>query len=111
MGAEPLVVLCTCPDDATARGIARAVVEEGLAACANALPGVVSTYRWQGEIHEDREVLLLIKTNATVYEALEARVRALHPYELPEVVAVPIVRGSPAYLTWLLTALTGVTER
>ena len=111
MGAEPLVVLCTCPDEATASGIARALVEEGLAACANALPVVVSTYRWQGEIHEDREVLLLIKSNATAFEALEARIRALHPYELPEVVAIPIVRGSAAYLSWLQAALTGVTER
>jgi periplasmic divalent cation tolerance protein len=110
MGAAPLIVLCTCPDDAAARRIARVLVEEGLAACANALPGVVSTYRWQGDIHEDQEVLLLIKSNVTAYEALEARIRALHPYELPEVVAVPIVRGSTAYLSWLQSSLTGVTE-
>jgi periplasmic divalent cation tolerance protein len=110
MATEPLVVLCTCPDEATAGRIARALVEERLAACANALPGVVSTYRWKGELQEDREVLLLIKSNAGVWDALETRIRELHPYELPEVVAVPIVRGSAAYLSWLQSASSGVIE-
>ena len=110
MGTEPLVVLCTCPDEATAVRIARTLVEERLAACANALPGVVSIYRWQGELQDDREVLLLIKSNAGAWAALEARIRELHPYELPEVVAVPIVRGSAAYLSWLLSASSGVIE-
>src|SRR5262245_59537529 len=110
MGAEPLVVLCTCPDEATASRIARALVQEGLAACANAVPGITSIYRWQGEIHEDREVLLLIKSNASAWGALEPRLSELHPYELPEIVAVPIVRGSTAYLGWLEAALAGVNE-
>jgi periplasmic divalent cation tolerance protein len=110
MGAEPLVVLCTCPDEATATRIARTLVQERLAACANALPGVVSIYRWQGELQEDREVLLLIKSNAGAWVALEARIRELHPYELPEVVAVPIERGSATYLSWLQSASSGVIE-
>ena len=110
MGADFLVVLCTCPDEATASRIARTLVQEGLAACANAVPGVTSIYRWQGEIHEDREVLLLIKSNASAWSVMEPRLRELHPYELPEVVAVPIVRGSAAYLGWLEAAVNTVNE-
>jgi periplasmic divalent cation tolerance protein len=101
---EALVVLCTCPDAATAERIAAVLVEERLAACVNALP-VSSTYRWEGQVRRDTEMLLLIKTTGAAYGPTEARLRDLHPYELPEVVAVPIVRGSPAYLEWLRGAL------
>jgi periplasmic divalent cation tolerance protein len=82
-------------------------VEEGLAACVNAIPGIASTYRWEGRVQETREVLLLIKSSSAAYGRLEARIHELHPYELPEVVAVAIVA---AYLSWLNAALTTVSE-
>ena len=110
MGAESLVVLCTCPDEGTGQRVARSLVEEGLAACVNAIPNIVSTYRWEDRVQDDREVLLLIKSSSSVYGRLEARIRELHPYELPEVVAVPVVRGSAAYLDWLQAALHRTNE-
>jgi periplasmic divalent cation tolerance protein len=101
-GTEPVqVVLVTAPDLAAGAQIGRRLVEEGLAACANLLPGIHSVYRWQGEIQEDAEVLLIMKTRASLVAALEARVRALHPYELPEVVALDVSGGSPPYLDWV----------
>lgn len=99
--ATALLVLTTCPDDATAARIARSLVDEGLAACVNRIAGVASTYRWQGTIHEDAEVLLLVKTTRGRFEALRVRLLALHPYALPELVALDIVDGSPYYLAWL----------
>lgn len=102
---EPVhVVLVTAPDLAVGARLGRSLVEEGLAACANLVPGVRSIYRWQGEIHDDPEVLLIVKTRASLVEALAARVRALHPYELPEVLALPVAGGSAAYLAWLREA-------
>jgi periplasmic divalent cation tolerance protein len=101
-GTEPVhVVLVTAPDPAAGARIARSLVEEGLAACANVVPGVTSIYRWQGEMHEDPEVLLIVKTRASLVAALAARVRALHPYELPEVLALPVAGGSEPYLAWV----------
>jgi periplasmic divalent cation tolerance protein len=96
-----LVALSTCPDDASAARIARVLVEEGLAACVNRLPGVVSVYRWQGEVHEDGEVLLVIKTTTERFEALRHRLLALHPYQVPELAAWPISLGNGTYLRWL----------
>lgn len=96
-----LLALCTCPDEATAARIARALVEERLAACVNRLPGVRSTYRWQGAVHDDAEVLLLIKTTTDRLPALRERLPALHPYELPELIAVEVAGGLPAYLDWV----------
>jgi periplasmic divalent cation tolerance protein len=102
---EPVhVVLVTAPDLAVGARLGRSLVEEGLAACANLVPGVRSIYRWQGEIHDDPEVLLIVKTRASLVEALAARVRALHPYELPEVLALPVAGGSAAYLAWVRDA-------
>ena len=98
-----LLAFSTCPDAETATVIARALVEERLAACVNQVPGIQSTYRWQGEIHEDTEVLLVIKTNRQRFDALRARLPALHPYDVPELVAVEIADGLPAYLEWLVT--------
>jgi len=77
------------------------LVEERLAACVNVVPGLRSLYRWQGKVHEDAEALLLLKTTAARYQALQERLRALHPYELPEIVAVPVSAGLPAYLEWV----------
>ncbi|HEU0277024.1 MAG TPA: divalent-cation tolerance protein CutA [Rhodanobacteraceae bacterium] len=99
--SKPLLALSTCPDADTAARIARVLVEDRLAACVNRIPGVASTYRWQDKVCDAAEVLLLIKTTRGRFEALRARLAQLHPYELPELVAVEIGVGSPAYLDWL----------
>lgn len=94
------LVLVTCP--AThAETLARTLVERRLAACVNILPGVTSVYRWQSAVQTAQETQLLIKTTAARYAALEEAVRELHPYELPEIIAVDIAMGLPAYLNWL----------
>lgn len=95
------LVHCTCPDDASAARIADALVAERLAACVSRLPGVRSSYRWQGAVEHADEVLLLIKTTAARLDALVARIQALHPYELPEVIAVEATGGASAYLAWV----------
>lgn len=96
-----LLVYCSCPDAASADAIAAALVDERLAACVTALPGARSTYRWQGCIEQAQEVLLLIKTARERLDALTARIRALHPYELPEVIAVEAAGGLAPYLQWV----------
>ena len=96
-----LLVHCTCPDVACAQGIARALVEEGLAACVQMVPAVQSVYRWQGRIQQDEVVLLLIKTASARRDALLARVTELHPYEVPELLAFNADSGSAPYLQWL----------
>lgn len=98
---QAVIAFCTCPDAATAARIADALVGERLAACVSALPGVQSVYRWQGAVERADEVQLLIKTVASRMPALMARIVALHPYELPEVVAVEAAAGLPAYLEWI----------
>lgn len=98
---EPLLIITNCPDEATASTIALAVVEDGLAACANLLPRVQSIYRWQGSIESASEIPLLLKSTAANYPALEKRIAELHPYDVPEIIALPITRGLPAYLNWL----------
>ncbi len=95
------VIFCTCPDAGVAERIAERVVDEELAACVNLVPGLTSIYRWEGVLVHDREVLLLIKTRAERFDALAARIRALHPYDVPELIALPIVAGAPDYLAWL----------
>jgi len=95
-----LVVHCSCPDADTAARIARALVDERLAACAQAIPGVVSTYRWQGEVRTDAEVLLLVKTTRARLDALKRRVASLHPYDVPELVALEAADVSAPYLDW-----------
>ena len=104
MTGDCLLVLTTCPDAESARAIARALVGERLAACVNRIDGIASTYRWQGEVREDSECLLLVKTSAAAYERLAARLGTLHPYELPEIVALPVARGSAGYLRWIAEA-------
>ena len=98
---QALLVIANCPDEACANRIALAVVEAGLAACVNLLPRVQSVYRWQGAIESASEVPLLIKTTAGRYGELEAAIRELHPYDVPEIIALPIAQGLPAYLDWL----------
>ena len=96
-----LLVLTTCPTAETAESLATALVTEGLAACVNHVPGVHSTYIWSGQLQQDNEILLLIKTTADRLAELETRLKALHPYELPELVAIPAAGGSDAYLQWV----------
>jgi periplasmic divalent cation tolerance protein len=100
-GAVELAFI-TAPDPETAAGIARALVEERLAACVNLVPGVRSIYRYEGRVHEEGETLLIVKTRPERAAELEARVRALHPYELPEVLRIAAAGGSAPYLAWLL---------
>jgi periplasmic divalent cation tolerance protein len=101
-----LVVLSTFPDAETAARVARTLVDERLAACVNLLPAVRSIYRWQGAISDDAESLAIIKTTADRYAALAARITALHPYQVPEIVALPLADGHPPYLAWLAGQVT-----
>ena len=101
MQEKPLLILNTCPDTETARAIANALVGQSLAACVNIIPAIQSIYRWQDKIECDNEVLLLIKSPQECYPALEAVILSLHPYELPEIIVVPIDSGLPGYLNWI----------
>lgn len=98
-----IVTLCTCPDKDTAEKIARLLVEGNLAACVNILPSVMSIYSWKGQIESAQEHLLLIKSPSIGYPAIETAIRRHHPYELPEIIAVPIERGLPGYINWILS--------
>ncbi|HEC12999.1 MAG TPA: divalent-cation tolerance protein CutA [Acidiferrobacteraceae bacterium] len=95
------IVITTAPNQASARKLGDTLVEEGLAACVNVLSGVESIYRWQGKINRDSEHILLIKSSQQKYSQIQQRILDLHPYELPEIIAVPIIEGLPAYLDWL----------
>ena len=98
---DAVSVHVTAPDVECARRLARAVVEDRLAACVNVLPGMCSVYRWEGDVHEDDEVLLLVKTRRALVPALLARLEELHPYEVPCVLVLPIEDGLASYLRWL----------
>lgn len=103
---ETLIVFCTCSHEAEADALARSLVEERLAACVNILPGLTSVYRWQGEVERASEHLLLVKTTRERLPALEHRIRELHSYETPEIIAVPVTEGSEKYLAWLREQVT-----
>jgi periplasmic divalent cation tolerance protein len=107
MNCQHIVVFCSCPDEAVAGRIAASLVGERLAACVTRTAAMRSTYSWQGQVCDAPEVLLTIKTQAGRYPELEARIRALHPYELPEIMAVPVVAGSIGYLDWVTRESTG----
>jgi periplasmic divalent cation tolerance protein len=96
-----ILVLCTCPGEELALELARTLVRERLAACVNRVPGVLSVYQWEGRICEESEQLLVIKTTPLCYPALEMRLKTLHPYEIPEIIVIPVVTGSGPYLAWL----------
>lgn len=98
---DTLLVYTSMPDRAAALDLARALVSRRLAACVNVLDGCTSVYRWRGAVEEASEVPLMLKTRGARYAEVEATIRALHPYELPEIVAVPVVRGLPDYLEWV----------
>jgi len=99
------VVLATVKDSAEAERIAKRLVDERLAACVNVLPNISSTYRWKGKVEHVREVLLLMKTSHEKLDRLMAKVKELHSYEVPEILALPIERGSQEYLKWLEESL------
>lgn len=101
MDTDKLLIITTAPDDEISERIATALVEPGLAACVNILPGIRSIYQWGGKLESGREQLLLIKAEANAYMAIEKQIEALHPYELPEIIALSIDRGLPAYLDWV----------
>jgi len=95
------ITFTTCKDARQAKAIGRALVKEKLAACVNLVPGVTSIYTWEGRTEEASEVLLLIKSRSALSKKLVSRIRALHSYEVPEVVTLPITSGNPAYLRWV----------
>jgi len=105
MSGDLQLCLCTCPDGDVAGKIADQLVVEQLAACVNIVPGIMSVYRWQGEVEHGQEVLLLIKTSKLLWSRLEQRLQALHPYELPEIIAVPITTGQADYIKWIEDSL------
>ncbi len=96
-----LVVFSTFPDEATARKICAALVAEGVVACANILPQVTSIYRWQGELKEEGETLAILKLPAGGFPALEEKITAMHPYDVPEIVAIPVAAVNGKYLAWV----------
>jgi periplasmic divalent cation tolerance protein len=103
---DALLVLTTLPDSDAAAELANKLVGERLAACANILPALRSIYRWEGKVQDENEVLVLLKTQGRQYESLKARILELHPYEVPEVIAIPVERGHHAYLDWILRETT-----
>ncbi len=105
-----LLVYVTAPDQDTARRIAKTALRERLAACANILEGAESLYWWQGALEEARESVCIFKTTEAAYPALEARLRELHPYETPCIVALPLVRGFDPFLRWIADETTGTVK-
>jgi periplasmic divalent cation tolerance protein len=102
---DAIVVLVTAPSAETAAAVARVLVEEGLAACGSVVPGLRSIYRWEGKVHDDAEALLVLKTERRMLEALKARLPALHPYQVPELLALPVEGGLAPYLEWISASL------
>ncbi len=100
---ETILVISNLPDQASAAKLAAALIEQRLAACVNVLSPCTSVYRWQGQTETATEVPVFIKTTREHYPALEQAIKANHPYELPEIIAVPLVAGLPAYLEWVRT--------
>lgn len=107
MANDAMVVLSTAPDEATAKELAGTLVEERLAACVNLVPGLRSLYWWEGRLHDDAEVLMICKTDAAHVERLTETLHEAHPYDCPEVVALPVVAGSSHYLSWVGEVLAG----
>lgn len=96
-----ILVMTTVPEEKTGHMIGRTLVEESLAACVTVSPAARSFYRWEGKVCADKEHILFIKTRASLFERLEARIRTLHPYKVPEIISLPVEMGSEAYLAWL----------
>jgi periplasmic divalent cation tolerance protein len=107
---DKIVVLTTCAVESDAERMARALVDARLAACVNVVPRVRSFYHWKGETQSSEEFLLIVKTSRDLFGALRAELEKLHPYELPELLAVPVVAGAEDYLRWLQSNLRGAQE-
>ena len=105
---EAIIILCTCPDTDVASTIAHALLDRTLAACINAIPGVTSWFRWQGQVEQANEVQLVIKTLRARYQAVEQCIRDQHPYDVPEIIALPIHDGSHDYLDWIAQSVTSL---
>ncbi len=103
--SEAIVILCTCPDEETASRLASGLVEKDLVACVNILSGIRSIYRWQGKLTDDSEVLMVIKTLASRFEAIETWLLEQHPYDVPEVIALPVEKISTNYMAWIKTSV------
>ena len=101
MATQVLLVLSTFPEAETARQVAKQLVTQKLAACANILPGVRSIYQWQGKVEDATETMVFFKTTGARYADFQAKLRELHPYDVPEIVAIPVVDGLPDYLSWV----------
>ena len=105
--AAALVILCAAPEGFDAEALGRALVEQSLAACVQVGPVVTSIYRWKGSTEQSIERLILIKTRAELFERVEAAIRAVHPYEVPEIIAVPVSAGHAPYLAWIAETASG----
>jgi periplasmic divalent cation tolerance protein len=102
MNVEYIIVLITCPDKEVSEKVANTLLEKKLAACVNMMAPITSLYTWDGEINRDEELLLIVKSRAEFFERdLVQAVQAVHPYEVPEIIALPIIMGSPSYLAWI----------
>ena len=102
MAEEVLLAFSTFPDIETARRIARQLVTENFAACANIIPAIESIYRWQGKVEQGNETLVLFKTSAARYAAFQDKLKSLHPYDVPEIIACPVGEALPEYLRWVI---------
>lgn len=100
MGGE-IIIFVTSPQQDLSEAIARHLVEEGLAACVNVVPGITSIYKWQDEVQKDNEQLLVIKSHERLWESLEKRIKELHSYDVPEIISVPLHNGFQPYLDWM----------
>lgn len=98
---EVVIVYCTCPDKKVADSLAQLLLEARLAACINLIDSISAIYRWQGKIERSEEVLMMIKTTSKRYAALQVKLKKHHPYEIPEIIAVPVTHGLPDYLDWV----------
>lgn len=110
MSEQVILALTTCPDEASAQQIATTLVREQLATCVNRIAGLRSTYFWDGRLQDESEVLLMIKTTAGRLGEVGVRLKSLHPYELPELLAIPVTGGNEAYLDWVRQGVTNKSE-
>jgi periplasmic divalent cation tolerance protein len=110
MTDQVILALTTCPDEASAQAVATALVQERLAACVNRVGGLRSTYIWDARLQDEAEILLIIKTTAARLDPLQARLKSLHPYELPELLAIAVAGGNERYLEWVRMGVTKQDE-
>jgi len=110
MSDQVILVLTTCPDEASAQALGTALVQERLAACVNRVRGLRSTYIWDARLQDEAEILLIIKTTAARLDELQARLQALHPYELPELLTITVAGGNERYLDWVRMGVTKQDE-